>query len=86
MDSRYDSAHAERHKRQTRELRGPGELQGFRQTGLSDLKAADLVRDVKLIEKARHDAAAILDEDAELASPEYAGLALRATHFRHISL
>ena len=32
------------------ELRGPGELLGTRQTGLADLKIADLVRDQPLIQ------------------------------------
>jgi ATP-dependent DNA helicase RecG len=37
-------------------LRGPGEIYGMRQAGLPDLRAADLIRDVQLIEIARHDA------------------------------
>jgi ATP-dependent DNA helicase RecG len=31
------------------EIRGPGELLGTKQTGLADLKIADLVRDAELI-------------------------------------
>ncbi len=37
-------------------LRGPGEFYGVRQSGLSDLRIADLIRDVRLLEQARKDA------------------------------
>jgi ATP-dependent DNA helicase RecG len=37
-------------------LRGPGELYGFRQSGVSDLRVADLIRDVRILERARTDA------------------------------
>lgn len=37
-------------------LRGAGELYGFRQSGASDLRVSDLVRDVRLVEQARKDA------------------------------
>ena len=39
-------------------LRGPGEFYGHRQSGLSDLRIADLIRDVRLLEQARKDATA----------------------------
>jgi ATP-dependent DNA helicase RecG len=42
------------------ELRGPGEFFGVRQAGLSDLRVADLVRDARLIDRARQDAQALL--------------------------
>jgi len=35
---------------------GPGELYGVRQSGVSDLRVADLIRDVRLLELARRDA------------------------------
>jgi ATP-dependent DNA helicase RecG len=41
------------------ELRGPGELLGTRQTGLAQLKVADLVRDADLLPRV-HDAAELL--------------------------
>ena len=56
------------------EMRGPGELFGFRQHGLPQLKLADPVRHVKVIEKAAADAQALLAEDPGLDRPENAGL------------
>jgi len=44
------------------ELRGPGELLGTRQTGLAELKVADLVRDADLLRKVREVAEQLLRE------------------------
>jgi ATP-dependent DNA helicase RecG len=68
------------------ELRGPGELLGARQAGLTDLRIADLIRDVRLLEQARKDAEVILAGDPELAAPEYAALKQRAERFGAVSL
>lgn len=51
-------------------LRGPGEFFGVRQSGLPELKIADLVRDVRVLEVAREEARRILDADPELERPE----------------
>ena len=56
------------------EMRGPGEFFGTRQTGLTDLRVADLVRDARLLDLARRDAQVILEQDATLAREEHAGL------------
>jgi len=45
------------------ELRGPGEVFGRRQAGMSDLRIADLVRDARVIDEARRDAQRVLDEN-----------------------
>ncbi len=45
------------------ELRGPGEFFGVRQAGLSDLRVADLIRDARLIDRARRDAEAIVSAE-----------------------
>ena len=51
-------------------LRGPGEYFGTRQTGMPDLKVARL-SDIDLIERARAEAARLLEADASLARPEH---------------
>jgi ATP-dependent DNA helicase RecG len=52
-------------------LRGPGEYFGTRQTGMPDLKVARL-SDIDIIEKARGEAARLLEADADLSAPEHA--------------
>jgi ATP-dependent DNA helicase RecG len=50
-------------------IRGPGELLGVRQSGLPDFRAANLVRDVRILEEAREEAATVLARDPGLDSP-----------------
>jgi len=49
-------------------LRGPGEFFGTRQSGLPDLRAANILRDADLLEKARTEAFELTMADPELAS------------------
>ena len=56
------------------ELRGPGEFFGTRQHGLPDLKIADVLADVHLLERAREEAIRLLQADPELKWPEHSGL------------
>ena len=51
------------------ELRGEGQLLGVRQSGLSDLKFARLVRDRELIAQARTWAEQLVDEDPAILEP-----------------
>jgi ATP-dependent DNA helicase RecG len=51
------------------ELRGEGQLLGTRQSGLPDLKFASLVRDRKLIEKARRWAEELHEDDGDAVQP-----------------
>ncbi len=51
-------------------LRGPGEFFGTRQSGLPDLKIADIIRDIKILRVARKEALEILDRDPNLQYPE----------------
>ena len=44
------------------EIRGPGELLGTKQTGLADLKIADLIRDAELIPQVQNIANHLLDQ------------------------
>ncbi|HMK60150.1 MAG TPA: ATP-dependent DNA helicase RecG [Dissulfurispiraceae bacterium] len=54
------------------EIRGPGEFFGTKQSGLPDLKAANLLRDYKLLEIARRQAFDLMSKDPYLA--KYPGL------------
>jgi ATP-dependent DNA helicase RecG len=47
-------------------LRGPGDIQGTQQSGLLDLKIADLVRDAQIVQYARDMAIKVLKEDPNL--------------------
>jgi ATP-dependent DNA helicase RecG len=49
------------------ELRGPGELLGTRQTGLADLRVADLMRDADLLPKVQAAAESLLKQDMPAA-------------------
>jgi ATP-dependent DNA helicase RecG len=53
------------------ELRGPGEFFGTRQAGLPNFRVASLIRDRKLLETAKREAAAVLDgPNAEISKEE----------------
>jgi ATP-dependent DNA helicase RecG len=47
-------------------LRGPGDIEGTQQSGVLDLKLADLAKDGQILQMARNAAQQILDEDHEL--------------------
>ena len=51
-------------------LRGPGDLDGTQQSGVMDLKIADLAKDGQILQLARSSAQAILNEDPNLSAPE----------------
>ena len=55
-------------------LRGPGELLGARQSGLTDFRFANLARDARLLTEARREALAWLDNDPELRSKDSVGM------------
>ncbi|MCW5515383.1 ATP-dependent DNA helicase RecG [Muriicola sp. Z0-33] len=50
-------------------LRGPGDLMGTQQSGLLNLKIADIVRDNDILKTARYYASRILKEDPGLSQP-----------------
>jgi ATP-dependent DNA helicase RecG len=54
------------------ELRGPGDVLGTQQSGVPDLKMADLLRDREILSAARYIANRILEEDPALEQPQYA--------------
>jgi ATP-dependent DNA helicase RecG len=51
-------------------LRGPGDLQGTQQSGIIDLKIANLIKDEKILKYARNLALEILEKDPELRDPK----------------
>ncbi|MDR2136768.1 MAG: DNA helicase RecG, partial [Synergistaceae bacterium] len=50
--------------------RGPGEICGVRQHGVTDFRVADLVRDHKLLEIARREAIVLIETDPELKNAQ----------------
>jgi ATP-dependent DNA helicase RecG len=48
-------------------IRGPGEFFGTRQSGLPDLRAANIIRDADLLETARTEAFELIQKDPELS-------------------
>jgi len=52
-------------------LRGPGDLAGTQQSGLLDLKFADLAQDAQIVQEARNLAQHILADDETLSKPEH---------------
>ncbi|MGB9359679.1 MAG: ATP-dependent DNA helicase RecG [Acidimicrobiia bacterium] len=54
-------------------IRGQGTVFGARQSGMTDLRLADLLRDVEVLVEARREAFALVDQDPDLAEhPELA--------------
>jgi ATP-dependent DNA helicase RecG len=54
-------------------IRGQGTVFGARQSGMADLRLADVLRDFDLLVAARHDAFELVDRDPELSDhPELA--------------
>jgi ATP-dependent DNA helicase RecG len=52
------------------ELRGPGDIEGTRQSGVLNLRLADLVKDRQILEEARISAEQIIEKDPELETAE----------------
>ena len=55
-------------------IRGPGEFFGTRQSGLPELKNANILRDVKILEAARREAFELIKKDPVLSMPEHNNL------------
>lgn len=51
------------------QLRGPGDMEGTRQSGVLDLKLADLSKDQQLLHLARQQVIELFDQDPELGLP-----------------
>ena len=48
------------------DIRGPGEFLGTRQAGMPDLKVANIMRDMKILEKAKTEAFGLIEVSPEL--------------------
>jgi ATP-dependent DNA helicase RecG len=53
-------------------LRGPGDIMGTRQSGILDLKIADITRDGQIVSLSRAEASNILNNDINLELPQHA--------------
>jgi ATP-dependent DNA helicase RecG len=53
------------------ELRGPGDIEGTRQSGALNFKVADIVKDKQLLSEAASAAQLIVEGDPELTAPEH---------------
>jgi ATP-dependent DNA helicase RecG len=53
------------------QLRGPGNIDGTQQSGVLDLKVANIVTDQELLLTARHCVEEIFEKDPQLALPEH---------------
>ena len=58
------------------EIRGPGDIEGTRQSGLLNFKLANILQDRELLELARERVAGLLEKDPELESEENRALKL----------
>ena len=65
------------------ELRGPGDIEGTRQSGMIHFRLADIVQDKPLVEKAKQLVAGILEADPELGGEENAPLRMYLQSQRH---
>ncbi|QQS31384.1 MAG: ATP-dependent DNA helicase RecG [Sphingobacteriales bacterium] len=52
-------------------LRGPGDIEGTQQSGILNLKLADIVRDSKILQAARDAATQLIQKDPNLNFPEH---------------
>ena len=56
------------------EIRGPGDFLGTRQAGLPEFRVANILRDGRILEEARKEAFALVENDQGLISAEHAEL------------
>ncbi|MDG2194328.1 MAG: ATP-dependent DNA helicase RecG [Polaribacter sp.] len=66
-------------------LRGPGNLMGTKQSGVLNLKIADLVKDTSILVTARNAAIAVLQDDANLSKPKNSALLKSYTQIQKTS-
>ena len=64
-------------------LRGPGEIYGTRQSGMTAFRVADLIKDMHLLEVARQEAFRLIERDPDLSQPQHRLLQEVVERFRH---
>jgi ATP-dependent DNA helicase RecG len=64
-------------------MRGPGEILGQRQHGLSDIRIGDLEHDQELLFRARDDAFALVKTDPDLERPEHVAVRTHLANSMH---
>jgi ATP-dependent DNA helicase RecG len=57
-------------------LRGPGDIMGTQQSGVLNLRIADIVKDVAILKRAREAAITLLQDDANLVKDTNKNIAL----------
>ncbi|MEH0158310.1 ATP-dependent DNA helicase RecG [Limibacter armeniacum] len=62
-------------------LRGPGDIEGTQQSGILNLKFADISKDATVLQDARKLAEKILEEDPDLTLPEHAIIKAQQARF-----
>ncbi|MEL7220083.1 MAG: helicase-related protein, partial [Bacteroidota bacterium] len=66
-------------------LRGPGNIEGTEQSGILNLKIADLAKDGRILQTAREIAHRVLDDDPKLEKPHHKVLGKYVDqHFKHL--
>jgi ATP-dependent DNA helicase RecG len=66
-------------------LRGPGQLEGTAQSGVLDLKMADLAKDQVILQQAREVATLVLEKDPNLEHPQHQVLKNYFVHYGKVS-
>jgi ATP-dependent DNA helicase RecG len=56
------------------QIRGPGDMDGTRQSGIDTLKIADIIHDEKILNTARRTAIEVVEKDPDFKLPEHATL------------
>ena len=65
-------------------LRGPGDMEGTRQSGLLDFRLVDLAKDQQILATSRHLVEQIVDEDPDLTHPKNEKLRQYLVKNRHL--
>ena len=63
-------------------LRGPGDLLGVQQSGVLDLKIADLATDTRILQVARSAAQDLIKADPTLAQPQHLPIKTQLAHMQ----